>query len=184
MLLPAALGALIFSFLGARAVSHLPVTAVRPLVLALLVVVAVYTFRKKDLGSIHGPRLEGTAEKWAGLATGAVLGFYDGFFGPGTGTFLIFVFVRYFGYDFLNASASAKVINTTTNLAALLYFLPTGNVLWLTVAIMAAANITGSITGSHMALTRGTPFIRRLFLGLLTVLTLKFGYDTLALFTP
>lgn len=179
MLLPAATGALIFSFLGARVVTMLPTEIIRPVVLFLLVAVAIYTFRKKDFGSIHVPRLEGTPEKWLGFATGAALGFYDGFFGPGTGTFLIFIFVRFFGYDFLNASASAKVINTATNLAALIYFIPTGNIFWLAAAIMALANISGSFAGSHLAISRGVPFVRRLFLLVLSAIILKFGYDTL-----
>lgn len=182
MLLPAALGALVFAFLGARAVSMLPVEVIRPLVLAMLIAVAIYTFKKKALGTVHVPRLKDMTEMWLGLATGAVLGFYDGFFGPGTGAFLIFIFVRLFGYDFLNASANAKVINTVTNFAALLYFIPTGNVLWLAAAIMAVSNVAGSVTGSHVAIRRGATFVRRVFLAVLTAIILKFGYDTFGLF--
>lgn len=179
MLLPAAVGALIFSFLGARAVTMLPTEIIRPVVLFLLVAVAIYTFWKKDFGSIHVPRLKGSPESWLGFATGAALGFYDGFFGPGTGTFLIFIFIRFFGYDFLNASASAKVINTATNFAALVYFIPSGNILWLTAATMAIANISGSFTGSHLAIRHGAAFVRRLFLVVLAAIILKFSYDTL-----
>jgi len=178
MLVPTSIGALIFSFLGARAVTLLPLQVIRPLVLVLLIVVAAYTFHKKHFGIAHVPLLKGAPERWLGFITGAVLGFYDGFFGPGTGTFLIFIFVRVFGYDFLNASASAKVINVMTNLAALLYFLPTGNVLWQAAAIMAVANVLGSVSGSHLALRHGAVFVRRLFLGVLTAIILKFGYDT------
>lgn len=181
MLIPASIGALIFSFLGARIVTLLPVEIIRPLVLVLLIAVAIYTFRKKHFGATHVPRLKGATEKWLGFAAGAVLGFYDGFFGPGTGTFLIFIFVRLFGYDFLNASASAKVINVMTNLAALLYFLPTGNVLWQAAAVMAVANVLGSVSGSHLALRHGAVFVRRLFLTVLTTIILKFGYDTVKL---
>lgn len=181
MLIPACTGALIFSFLGARIVSMMPVPIIRPLVLLLLVAVTVYTFRKKDLGSVHGPRLRGASEQWFGFTVGAALGFYDGFFGPGTGMFLIFVFVRFFGYDFLNASASAKVVNTATNLAALLYFIPSGNIIWLAAVVMAAANISGSVAGSHMAIRHGTMFVRRIFLIVLSVIIAKFSYDTLAI---
>ena len=183
MLVPACIGALIFSFLGARIVSMMPVPLIRPLVLALLIGVTIYTFLKKDLGSVHGPRLRGVSEKWLGFAVGTMLGFYDGFFGPGTGMFLIFVFVRFFGYDFLNASASAKVVNTVTNLAALLYFIPSGNIIWAAALVMATANITGSFVGSHMAIRRGADFVRRMFLVVLTVLIAKFGYDTLVSWT-
>lgn len=178
MLVPACTGALIFSFLGARIVSMVPVPVIRPLVLVLLIVVALYTFWKKDLGAIHVPRLRGKFEPWFGFAVGATLGFYDGFFGPGTGTFLIFIFVRFFGYDFLNASASAKVINTATNVAALAYFIPSGNIIWIAAGVMALANISGSFAGSHMAIRHGAPFVRRLFLIVLAVIIAKFGYDT------
>jgi uncharacterized membrane protein YfcA len=183
MLVPACIGALIFSYLGARIVSVIPVPVIRPLVLFLLVAVALYTFNKKELGTVHGPRLHGISERWPGFAVGAALGFYDGFFGPGTGMFLIFVFVRFFGYDFLNASASAKVINTATNLAALFYFVPSGNIIWAAAIIMATTNITGSFVGSHLAIRRGTLFVRRIFLVVLTVLIAKFGYDTVMIWT-
>jgi uncharacterized membrane protein YfcA len=179
-LAPAVAAALMFAFLGARAVVWLPRHAVRPLILILLVAVALYTFRRHDFGRDHAPRLPAAWEPWAGFGTGAVLGFYDGFFGPGTGSFLIFVFVRFFGWDLLTASASAKVVNVATNFTALAFFAATGNVLWLTALVMAVCNIAGSWVGAGMALARGTGFVRRMFLAVLTVLIAKFGWDTVA----
>jgi uncharacterized membrane protein YfcA len=179
-LAPAIAGALLFAFLGARAVVWLPRDAVRPLILGLLVAVAVYTFARHDFGKLHAPRLSRAWEPWAGFATGAVLGFYDGFFGPGTGSFLIFVFVRFFGWDLLIASASAKVVNVATNFTALAFFAATGNVLWLTALVMAGCNIAGSWLGAEMALAHGTGFVRRIFLLVLVVLIGKFGWDTVA----
>jgi uncharacterized protein len=178
MLVPAAIGAFIFSFIGARLVSLLPMEVARPLVLVMLVAVGVYTLLQKNLGAVHGPRLYGAPEQLLGFCVGATLGFYDGFFGPGTGTFLIFIFVRLFGYDFLHASASAKVINWTTNFAALAYFVPTGHVLWLAAIVMGVCSVAGSVTGSHMALKHGTGFVRRLFLLVIAVMIAKFSYDT------
>jgi uncharacterized membrane protein YfcA len=183
MLAPACVGAFVFSFLGARIVSMIPVSVIRPVVLVLLVAVALYTFWKKDLGAAHVPRLRGASEIWLGVAVGCVLGFYDGFFGPGMGMFLIFAFVRFFGYDFINASASAKVINATTNVAALVYFIPSGNIIWVAAGVMALANFTGSFAGSHMAIRHGAPFVRRLFLIVLILLISKFSYDTLKIWT-
>ena len=90
-----------FALLGARAVSGLDKNLVKPLVLALLVLMAAYTAWRKDFGSLHAPRLHGSRELWTGVALGAGLGFYDGFFGPGTGSLLLFAFVGLFGYDFL-----------------------------------------------------------------------------------
>ena len=107
-----------------------------------------------------------------------VLGFYDGFFGPGTGSFLIFLFIRFFGFDFLAASAAAKVVNVTTNVAAIAYFAPTGNVLWQIALPMAACNILGSVVGAHTAVRRGTGFVRVLFLVVLVVMITKLAMDT------
>ncbi|MBK6600102.1 MAG: TSUP family transporter [Betaproteobacteria bacterium] len=177
---PAVVGALLFALLGARAVAWLPREAVRPLILVLLIVVAVYTFLRKDFGAVHAPRRSAAAAPWLGFATGATLGFYDGFFGPGTGAFLMFVFVRLFGWDLLMASAAARVVNVATNFTALAFFAATGNVLWLTGLVMASCNIAGSIAGSGLALARGTAFVRGVFLVVLAVLIAKFGWDTLA----
>src|ERR1043166_5218082 len=114
--LPAALTAFVFSFLGSRTVTLLHTDFMRPIVLVLLVLVAIYVFFVKDLGLVHQPRHAPQKAKWLGILIGAGLGFYDGFFGPGTGSFLIFLLVRVFGFDFLSASASAKVINWATNI--------------------------------------------------------------------
>src|SRR5690606_5336357 len=174
----AAAAAFAFSFLGATAVSLLSKGAVRPLVLALLVVMLGYTLAKKDFGALHRPREVGRRELGIALAMGAVIGFYDGFFGPGTGSFLIFLFVRFFGLDFLRASAASKVVNLATNVAALAFFVPSGNVLLVFAVPMAVANIAGSVAGTRMALRGGTPLIRRLFLALVVVLIARMGWDT------
>jgi uncharacterized protein len=117
---PAALCAFAFAFLGAAAVTLLNTEFLRPIVLVLLV--AVYVFFVKDLGLIHQPKHAPKKAQWLGILIGAGLGFYDGFFGPGTGGFLIFLFVGVFGFDFLAASASAKVVNLATNVASVIYF--------------------------------------------------------------
>lgn len=167
-----------FALLGARAVSGLDKDLVRPLVLALLVLMAAYTFWRKDFGSLHAPRLHGRAELLTGAALGAALGFYDGFFGPGTGSLLLFAFVGLFGYDFLAASASAKVVNVATNIAGLAYFILTGQVLYHIALPMAACNMLGSALGARLALRRGTSFVRVLFLVVVSGFILKLGWDT------
>jgi hypothetical protein len=177
--LPALVGAGIFGWLGAAAVSLLPRELAQPLVLILLIVVAIVTFRKKEMGSIHAPRLSIRQQRLLGFAMGAVLGFYDGFFGPGTGAFLIFVFVRFFGYDFLHASASSKVVNLMTNFAALAFFLPAGQYLFVAAVVMAACNIVGAWVGTHLAVKKGSQFVRKFFLILLAVLILRMAYGTL-----
>ena len=106
-----------------------------------------------------------------------MIGFYDGFFGPGTGSFLVFLFVRWLGYDFLNASASAKLINTATNLAALLLFAFKGYVWWHIALTLAVANVLGSLLGTHMALKHGAGFVRVVFIVVVSALILKTGSD-------
>jgi uncharacterized membrane protein YfcA len=181
-ILPAAAAAFAFSYVGAAAVAWLPKDAVRPLILGLLVFAAVYTLKRKDLGQSHAPAHSGHRELLYAALLGGAIGFYDGFFGPGTGSFLIFLFVRFFGFDFLHASAAAKVVNVATNLAAIAYFLPAGYVLPLLAAVMAAANVAGSVIGTRLALRHGSGFIRQVFLAVAGVLIVKFAWDTWALF--
>ena len=152
----------------------------RPLVLVLLIVVAVHAFLRKDFGRTHVPRRPVPWVSAAGFAAGAALGFYDGRFGPGTGAFLIFVFVRGFGREMLTASASAKVVNVGTNLTALAFFAATGQVLWVAGALMAAANIAGGLAGTGVALARGAGFVRTVFLIVVTALIAKLGWDLIA----
>ena len=178
-ILPAAVAAFALSYAGAAAVAWLPKDAVRPLILVLLILAAVYTLKRKDFGQVHRPAHAGARELAYAVLLGGVIGFYDGFFGPGTGSFLIFLFVRFFGFDFLHASASAKLVNVATNLAALAYFLPNGHVLPLLAAAMAVANVAGSLAGTWLALRHGSRFVRQVFLLVVAVLIVRFAWDTL-----
>lgn len=178
-LLPASIAALIFSFLGARAVAHVRKEAMEPIILILMIAVAAYTFWKKDFGHLHAPKLTPKQARALAITVGVVIGFYDGFFGPGTGSFLIFIFIGLFGFDFLNASAHAKVINFATNLAAVAYFAATKNVLYQYALPMAACNILGSVTGTRMALLKGNRFVRALFLVVITAMILRYGWNIL-----
>lgn len=167
-----------FALLGSRAVSLLHKEAVRPLVLGLLVLMAVYTSWRKDFGSLHAPKLKGNREILVGVVLGAAIGFYDGFFGPGTGSLLLFAFVGLFGYDFIAASASAKLVNVATNAVSLAYFASTGHVLYKVALPMAACNMLGSQLGARMAQRHGTGFVRVLFLLVVSAFILKLGWDT------
>ncbi|HAT31010.1 MAG TPA: hypothetical protein DCW29_09230, partial [Janthinobacterium sp.] len=144
LVLPAAASAFLMSFLGAAAVSLVPPHVVRPLVLVLIIVMAIYTFIKKDFGAVHRSREFGRREIILTVLIGGVIGFYDGLFGPGTGSFLIFLFIRFFAFDFLLASACAKVVNIGTNVAALIFFIKTGNVVYAVALPMAACNVLGA----------------------------------------
>ena len=175
--LPASAAALIFAFLGARSVSLVPHELLRKVLPFVLLAVAIYVFRRKTFGS--ETQAEGASANRTGraLLTGAVIGFYDGLFGPGTGSFLIFLFVRFFHLDFLQASAIAKVVNVACNFAALAWFAWAGHVIWQLGVLMACCNIAGSIMGTRLALKGGTGFVRKLFLLVVGLLIVKTGYD-------
>ena len=139
----------------------------------------LYTFLKKDLGqTVRTEKLTRRETLW-GLFFGALIGFYDGVFGPGTGSLLAFVFVRFYGYDFLAANASAKVINSTTNLAALKFFIPQGHVVWAWAIPLAAANLCGGVVGARLAMRGGTKLLRYGFMLLLCLTIGKFAWDLL-----
>lgn len=177
MVLPAALVAFVLAFAGAFAVTHIPPTYLRKALPFILVGVAVYTFKKKDFGSTHTPLYHGNKERWMAMLVGGGIGFYDGFFGPGTGSFMMFLFVRFFGYDFLSASAVAKVLNVATNAAALLWFGYSNHVIWQVGFAMAVCGVLGSLTGSRLAIKHGSGFVRKMFLLVVVALILKTSYD-------
>ena len=177
VLLPAAGAALVGSFIGAWVVTLIDPTFLRRLLPFILLAVLLYTLAKKDLGRTHAPRHAHGRETLLACAIGAVIGWYDGFFGPGTGSFFIFLFVRLLGYDFLNASASAKLLNVATNLSALALFAMKGHVWWQIGLVMAVANVIGSLIGTRLALKHGAGFVRGVFIVVVSALILKTGYD-------
>jgi uncharacterized membrane protein YfcA len=175
----AAVTAFVFSFFGARSVSLLDPALLRPLVVGALIVVLIYTLFKPSLGDIHAPKLSKGRQNIVAVCIGAVLGFYDGFFGPGTGSFILFAFVALLGFDFIRASASAKVLNVATNIAALAFFIPSGNVNYRLGIVMAIANVVGSIVGVQLALTKGARFVRLVFIVVVVALLAKQVYQLL-----
>lgn len=171
--------AFVSSFGGAACVSLVPQEILRPFVLFMLIVIAIYTFFKKQFGQVHIQ--QETTNKMlliAGIG-GLAIGFYDGIFGPGTGSFFIFFFIRYLKVDFLHASALSKIGNFMTNFAALSFFIPTGHVLFQLGLLMAVANVVGSLVGVKMALKYGSGFIRILFLILVSILICRLAYQML-----
>ncbi|HJV93003.1 MAG TPA: sulfite exporter TauE/SafE family protein, partial [Azonexus sp.] len=178
LVLPATAAALVGAWLGAALVAWMPREAMRPLVVVMMLAVAIYTFLRKNLGHLetHEPR---PGDAWRGALFGLAIGLYDGFFGPGTGSFLIFGFVRVFGMDFVRASASAKVINLATNFSAIAFFASHGPILWGIGLTMAACNLAGAWLGTHLALKHGAGFIRQAFLGVVVILIAKQLLDLL-----
>jgi uncharacterized membrane protein YfcA len=176
----AAVAAFALSFAGAYTVTKVPADFIRSLLPIVLLAVAIYTFRKKDFGAVHAPVHSGLNEKLIAVGMGACIGFYDGFFGPGTGSFLMFLFVRFFGFDFLSASAAAKVVNVACNVAALMWFGYSGHLLWQLGLLMAVCQIAGSLLGTKLAIRHGSVFVRKLFLVVVSGLIFKTGADAIS----
>ncbi len=179
-LLPAAAVCFAGAMAGAWLVTVVSPAFLRKVLPGVLLLVLVYTLVRKDLGREHRPRFAGRSETLAACTLGLTSGFYDGFFGPGTGSLFVFLFVRWLGYDFLHASASAKWLNTTSNLAALSLFAWKGHVWWHYALVMALANVAGSTLGTRLALRHGAGFVRGVFLLVVTALILKTGWDAYA----
>ncbi|ETX09721.1 membrane protein [Marinomonas ushuaiensis DSM 15871] len=177
LIIPTVFSAFVFAFIGGLSVSFMPKALMSYIVFFLLVLMAVYTFIKKDLGKGDSKKDCGKREIVLGVFFGGLIGFYDGVFGPGSGSFLIFLFVRCFGFNFINASASAKLVNLGTFTGSLAFFIPSGNVLWLVGGVMALCNMAGSVTGAFLALRYGSGFIRVFFLVLLVFLIGRMGFS-------
>lgn len=175
-----ALSCFISSFLGARFVSRIDSDILKPIILVILIAIAVYTFFKKNLGLTETKELPFKKQMIYGSCIGIVVGFYDGFFGPGTGSFFVLGFVVILGFEFVKASAYAKIVNCITNISALIVFIKQGNYILQLAILLAVFNIIGSFIGSHMALKKGNGFVRIIFLVIVTMMILKYGYDVLS----
>jgi uncharacterized membrane protein YfcA len=175
MALPAFFG----SVLGALSASLIPTQSMRPIVFVLLVSVAIYTWRKPDLGSIEVLRYQKNKRFLISAIAGLVIGFYDGIFGPGTGSFLMLILI-YLGFAFLSASAIAKVVNVSTNLGAILVFGLHGAILWQVGLVLAMANVVGGLLGARLAIRGGSTLIRKVFLFVTVALIIRVGIDTLS----
>jgi uncharacterized membrane protein YfcA len=174
MALPAFLG----SAGGAALASKIPTSSMRPMVLVLLIVVAIYTWFKPDLGKFENLKHHSAKRIQIAVLAGAVIGFYDGIFGPGTGSFLMLILVASLGYAFITASAIAKVVNVSTNIGAIMVFGIHGAVIWQLGIIMGVANITGAVIGSRLAIKGGSTLVRKVFLIVTVALIIKVGIAT------
>ena len=172
-----AIPALIGSVEGAHLASHFPTSVFHPLILILLVLVGIYTWRKPNLGLNENLRYSARTRLWIVAGCGLLIGFYDGLFGPGTGTFLVFLLVIVVGYEFLKASATAKLVNISTNFGAIVTFQITGHIWWKLGLALAFANVTGALIGSRLAIRGGSPLVRKIFLLVVAALIAKLSYD-------
>lgn len=164
------------SLLGAWTVHVIDPALFKPLMLVMLIAVAIYTIMKKDWGSISTYERLTPKRLLIFAAVLTLIGFYDGFLGPGTGSFLMFAFL-FIGFDFLRAAGSAKLLNFGSNVSALILFMILGQVHYAIGLIMGISGIFGSIVGSRFAIKRGSGYVRILFIVVTTVLIVKNVYD-------
>ena len=170
--------AFIGSMGGASLAATVPKDFFKPFIVFLLVTVAIYTWLKPELGMSEN--LKYTHKKRLAIVAliGLLIGFYDGIFGPGTGTFLVFFLVSGIGYAFLKASGTAKLVNISTNAGAILSFQLTGHIWWQLGLLLAFANVTGAIIGSRLAIKGGSPLVRKVFLAVTFLLIARVAWDT------
>ena len=164
------------SMLGTLAVVSLPPVYVKPIIIVLLDCVTLIVVFKKNWGEINRTSQVAGKALYICMAFALGIGIYDGFIGPGTGTFLIMGFI-FTGFDFLHASANAKILNFTSNLASLIVFFYLGHVNIKYGLATGMGQIIGAYLGSHLAIAKGSSLVRVVFLSVTTVMLLKLVYD-------
>ena len=176
---PGAAAAFLFAILGSLTATVVSTQFMKPLVVAVLALVALYTFSKKDLGaSVGHPLLPAVSNLTKILLIAGGIGFYDGLLGPGTGSFFVFLLVLMFGLDFLKASVEAKALNLATNVAAILTFAWKGHFRPDLFLPLAVCNVAGSYCGAWVALRSGSRLVRRIFLVTVSAILLKLAFDS------
>ncbi len=177
---PLAAAALTGAVAGAMLATLIPAEAFNPIILVVLVGVGAFTVFKPKMGVHTAQRWHGAKHVVAAVCIGLVVGTYDGALGPGTGSFFVILLVSVLGYAFMPASAFAKIANLCTNIGALVFFIPAGHVVWGLGLSMGAANLVGGYLGARMAVSKGSRFVRVVFIVVVAALTVKIGWDTFA----
>ena len=165
------------SFAGSELLSIVSNDFMKPVLLIILIAVALYTYTKKDFGQHEAKDHPPRKELWLAVGISLLIGFYDGFIGPGAGSFFILAFISLLGYDFLHASAQAKMVNLATNLGSIVLFTIKGKIIWLVALPMAVCNAIGGILGARLAIMKGNRFIRIFFLIIVMATLLRFAWD-------
>lgn len=169
--------ALIAAITGSYTVTIISNQYMKPVIFCVLIVVAVYTYTKKNFGTAVEKDIHPKHELLYGALFALAIGFYDGFIGPGAGSFLVLFFIGALGFDFLKASAHAKFVNLATNIGSIIYFGGSGHILYHYALPMAVFNVSGSFIGSRLAIAKGNTFIRVFFLLVVAGTIIRFGYD-------
>jgi uncharacterized protein len=167
------------SFAGSELLSVVSNEFMKPVLLVILIGVAIYTYTKKNFGQHEVKNHPFKKELWFAIAISLTIGFYDGFIGPGAGSFLILAFISLLGYDFLHASAQAKLVNLATNMGSIVLFTIKGKIIWSIAIPMAVCNALGGMLGAKLAIMKGNRFIRIFFLVIVIGTLLRFAWDVL-----
>ncbi len=172
-----ALVAFCFAFLGSNLLTLVSNNFMKPMLLIVLSLIAIYTFTKKNFGIHQEKNLSPKRQLVLAVVMSSCIGFYDGFIGPGTGSFLVLGFVAILGFDFLHASANAKMVNLATNFGSICLFVLKGKIIWAIAIPMAICNAIGGWVGAKLAIKKGNGFIRIFFLLVVIGTLIRFGYD-------
>lgn len=169
--------AFISAFLGSHLLTKVHNDFMKPLLLVVLTLIAIYTFAKKNFGTHQHKTHTPKRQLLLAVVMSVCIGFYDGFIGPGTGSFLVLAFVTVLGFDFLHASANAKMVNLATNFGSICLFILKGKIIWAIAIPMAICNAFGGWVGAKLAIKKGNGFIRVFFLIVVIGTLIRFGYD-------
>ena len=164
---------------GAFVASLIPKSAFSPIILVVLILVGGYILLKPGMGEVTELRFAGHHHTVAAVLAGVAIGFYDGALGPGTGSFFVFALVGLLGYNFLEASAKARLANWATNVASLVVFIPQGAVLWQIGLVLGGCNLLGGYLGARLAVARGSSFVRVVFIVVVSAFIVRIGWDVL-----
>lgn len=173
MVLPAFIG----SGSGSLLATQISTEQLKIAIVVMLVAVFAYTLAKPDLGKVEVLKGAAKRQRTVGAVAGLTIGFYDGFIGPGTGTLLMIVLVAALGFAFVGASAIAKVVNVSTNFASILVFGASGSIMWVVGLAVGVCNLAGGIIGSHVAIRRGSDFVRKFYLVVTFALIVRVLFD-------
>jgi uncharacterized membrane protein YfcA len=173
MVIPAFIGACF----GALLASHISPESFKSSIFFMMIAIFIYTLLKPDLGKVHVEKHSRRTLMAIGAIAASLIGFYDGLIGPGTGTMLMIALVAIMGFAFVGASAIAKVVNATTNLASIIVVGLRLGIMWKLGLVLAMANLAGGYAGSHMAIKKGSGFIRIFYLIVTGILILRLGYS-------
>lgn len=165
------------AFLGSNLLTKVSNDFMKPLLLVILTLIAIYTFKKKNFGQHQAKEFSERKQLFLAIILSICIGFYDGFIGPGTGSFLVLAFVSVLGFDFLHASANAKMVNLATNFGSICLFVLKGKIIWIIAIPMAFCNAFGGWIGAKIAIKKGNGFIRIFFLIIVIGTLLRFAYD-------